>query len=122
MSYSKIIKSLNSKLQNSHKESVAVQTVLDCRNVKFTEKADNLFKSKVQREHKPIVKLMRKVKLGSSKASPISLSETLNLISLIYSKKMQSLIEGEDILESFEEFVYTVLTKRFGIKNKIKQT
>lgn len=76
----------------------------------------------MQREHKPIVKLMRKVKLGSSKASPISLSETLNLISLIYSKKMQGLIEGEDILESFEEFVYSVLTKRFGIKNKIKQT
>ena len=31
-------------------------------------------------------------------------------------------MEGEGLTESFEEFVYNVISKRFGIKNKIKQT
>ena len=119
--FSRIIKNLNAKLQNSQKENKSVQTVLDCRNVKFTEKADNLFKSKAQREHKPIVKLIRKVKQGNSKAQPLSIKETLNLIAIIYSKKVQALMEGEGLAESFEEFVYTVITQRFGIKNKVKQ-
>ena len=81
-SYEKIISQLNSRINNSHQEHKAVQTVIDCQNVKFTEKADNLFKSKVTRENKPIIKLMRKVKLGHSKHQPLPLSETLNLISL----------------------------------------
>lgn len=123
-SYAKIIAQLNSKISSSHEEHKSVQTVIDCRNVKFTEKADNLFKQKAQREHKPIVKLMRKVKLGHSKHQPLSLSETLNLISLCYSKKAQYFTssEGEDLSESFEEFVYEVLKKRFGIESKIKQS
>lgn len=123
-SYSKIISQLNSRISNSHQENKAVQTVIDCRNVKFTDKADNLFKSKVQREYKPIIKLMRKVRLGHSKHQPLSLSETLNLISLCYGKKAQyfNSTEGEDLTETFEEFVYEVLSKRFGIETKTKQT
>lgn len=65
---------------------------------------------------------MRKVKLGTSKVLPLSIGETLNLISLIYGKKVQALMDGEDLMDTFEEFVYQVLTRRFGIKNKIKQT
>jgi hypothetical protein len=96
--------------------------VLDWRNIKFTEKADNLFKQKAQREHKPIVKLMRKVKMGISKLQPLPIKETLNLISLIYSKKALAIQEGEGLSESFEESVWKVITQRFGIKNKVKET
>ena len=119
--YTRIIKNLSAKLQNTQKESKGVQTVLDCRNVKFTEKADNLFKLKAQRENSPIVKLMRKVKIGSSKMQPLSLKDVLGIISHIYNKKAQALVDGEGLGQSFEEFVYLVMSKRFGIKNKVKQ-
>jgi hypothetical protein len=120
--FAKIIQNLSNKLQNNRRENKGVQTILDCRNVKFTEKADNLFKQAATSQNKPIIKLIRKVNMGSSKAQPLSLKDTLSLIAHIYGKKAQALIEGEGFTESFEEFVYQVVNRRFGIKNKVKQT
>lgn len=103
------------------KEEVAVQTLVDCKNVPFTVAAEKILEAKLACKLKPIASIIIKVEEEKIDDVPMPKETVVDFMHSSYVKKAEDIANKDHTITNFEDILYSVLEQRFIFRKKVKR-
>ena len=112
---------LKSEFSHLPKEDVAIQTLVDCKNVAFTVAAEKILEAKLASKLKPIASIIIKVEENKIDDNPLPKSDVIEFMHSSYVKKVEDIASKDHTSTNFEDILYSVMEQRFIFRKKIKK-
>lgn len=112
---------LKSEFSNLPKEDVAVQTLVDSKNVAFTVAAEKILEAKLASKLKPIASIIIKVEEHKIDDIPLPKCDVFEFMHSSYVKKAEDISSKDHSSTNFEDILYSVMEQRFIFRKKIKK-